>query len=241
MANNSSYARFVFRVAEVFAAERKRINKVLVVCIKVFELLRFDCMIKICCFINVKLFVNDSVQDDSYMTSDITMKQIANSTAISDVTIVSSPCDSTLFVTSALDDFLSKHTMSRISTDSQLENTTQTLDASSISMQSRTQCGSEMYIKVNTCTIVFVLTVEYRYVKPESGAGVTFDPHWICLFSYFMFTSDLRSSGQNWLNTVDDLLILYSFFNNILDTSLMPLIWNWHYRMRIRRMASVVI
>ena len=78
------------------------------------------------------------------MIGETTMKQIANSTALSDITLVSSAIENTAF-----DTCLSKNNEQSLSTDSHIENITQTLDVSK-SMQFHTQSESVIYRKVST-------------------------------------------------------------------------------------------
>ncbi|XP_017767559.1 PREDICTED: kinesin-like protein Klp61F [Eufriesea mexicana] len=90
---------------------------------------------------------NDYIQEDTSINGEITMKQIANSTTLSEITLVSSSIDNTLFTSSILNnDILSKHTSS-CSMNSKIENITQTSDVSSISMQSHIQSEAPNYAR----------------------------------------------------------------------------------------------
>ncbi|CAK9814688.1 Kinesin-like protein KIF11 [Anthophora quadrimaculata] len=84
--------------------------------------------------------------DDIYISSDMPIKEIENSTALCDITLVASQLNNT-FSVSGLNDTLLKHTNSCNSIDSHVENITQTLDVSSVSVQSHTQSKSKMYTK----------------------------------------------------------------------------------------------
>lgn len=86
------------------------------------------------------MFLYKSVQDDTIINGEI-MKGIANSTALSDITLVSSAIDNITFDTSISSNKLM---------DSHTENITQMLDVSSKSIQSHTQSESAIYRKVNT-------------------------------------------------------------------------------------------
>lgn len=83
------------------------------------------------------------------------MKQIANSTALSDITLVSSAFENTAF-----DTCLSKNNEQSSFTDSHIENITQTLDVSK-SMQFHTQSESAIHRKVSTQMHSFL---HYYYV-----------------------------------------------------------------------------
>lgn len=78
------------------------------------------------------------------MESEITMKQIANSTALSDVTSMSSPFDNTIYTSLTLNnDLLSKNLNLCIPMDSHTENISSTLDISLISAQSHVSLESK--------------------------------------------------------------------------------------------------
>lgn len=85
------------------------------------------------------MFLYKSIQDDTIINGEI-MKGIANSTALSDITLISSAIDNITFDTSISNSrFMDSHT----------ENITQTLDVSSKLIQSHTQSESTIYRKVN--------------------------------------------------------------------------------------------
>ncbi|KAK1125676.1 hypothetical protein K0M31_005226 [Melipona bicolor] len=82
---------------------------------------------------------DEDTQENISMISEMTMKQIANSTALSDITLVSSAIENTAF-----DTCLSKSNEQSSFTDSDIVNTTQTLDVSK-SMQFYTQSESAIH------------------------------------------------------------------------------------------------
>ncbi|KOX79827.1 hypothetical protein WN51_11438 [Melipona quadrifasciata] len=82
---------------------------------------------------------DEDTQENISMISEMTMKQIANSTALSDITLVSSAIENTAF-----DTCLSKSNEQSSFTDSDIVNTTQTLDVSK-SMQFHIQSESAIY------------------------------------------------------------------------------------------------
>ncbi|KOC58537.1 Bipolar kinesin KRP-130 [Habropoda laboriosa] len=84
--------------------------------------------------------------DDTYTNNDITIKEIANSIALSDSTLLS-PLDNTFSASVLNNNSLPEHTNSCNSVDSHAENITQTLDISSISVQSHVQSESEIYME----------------------------------------------------------------------------------------------
>ncbi|CAL7949030.1 unnamed protein product [Xylocopa violacea] len=88
-------------------------------------------------FRETKKLVEAIEGDDADMSDEMRIKQIANSTALSDITLATSAFDNTILATSTIsNEFLSKHSNSQNSVDSQVENITLTLDASSIFVQS---------------------------------------------------------------------------------------------------------
>ncbi|XP_076181595.1 kinesin-like protein Klp61F [Ptiloglossa arizonensis] len=89
-------------------------------------------------------FVETLEDDNTYMESEITMKQIANSTALSDVTSMSSPFDNTIYTSlTSNNDLLSKNLNLCIPMDSHTENISSTLDISLISAQSHVSLESK--------------------------------------------------------------------------------------------------
>lgn len=67
-------------------------------------------------------------QDDTYLNGEMTMKQIANSTAISDVTMISSSADNTGYTSSINSELMSKHLSSCNPIDSNTGDFTSALD-----------------------------------------------------------------------------------------------------------------
>ncbi|CAK9807339.1 Kinesin-like protein Klp61F [Anthophora plagiata] len=108
---------------------------------------------------------NDVSNDDIYISSDMPIKEIANSTALCDITLVSSQLDDTFSASILNNDTLLKHTNSCNSVDSHVENITQTLDISSVSVQSHTQSKSKIYMKNENKENNDLNTDTYKKVK----------------------------------------------------------------------------
>ncbi|CAK9822014.1 Kinesin-like protein Klp61F [Anthophora retusa] len=103
--------------------------------------------------------------DDVYISSDMSIKEIENSTALCDITLVASQLDDTFSVSVLNNDTLLKHTNSCSSIDSHDENITQTLDISSVSVQSHTQSKSKIYTKDENKENNNLNTSTYKKVK----------------------------------------------------------------------------
>ncbi|XP_015428672.1 PREDICTED: bipolar kinesin KRP-130-like [Dufourea novaeangliae] len=84
-----------------------------------------------------KLVETSEDDDDTDLGGDLTIKQIANSTAISDVTVISSPLNSTEYITPSMNsELLTNHLMSCNPINLNIENFTSTLDISPVYLQS---------------------------------------------------------------------------------------------------------